>query len=198
MRYLTPVATLDFPSPITGDVYTTDLMEETIRNHRSRLDNRTITGGFYENVQFLKNALNPPDLQDSETDIVYAKIVGSMKNNTLKESMLEIAKENKARANFFYKSLLYHRAKVNSMSHAVIDLYIDNDCVFAELEILRTNKGLELEAILHSHDLEVSKGGLTKGLVKFLPTLNIGEKRNGVVKSILEIVSIDAYMRNTE
>lgn len=128
MKHKAFLALLDFPSPLTGNIFPLQVVEEAIERSRLKIDGRLLTGSLFDDLSLLNVDLTKKNLAPEEIESLVIR-----------------------------RNLHYFRCKANNISHVITDLYTEKDNWIAEIETLPTGKGLKLEALLnrekHSEEL---------------------------------------------
>ena len=119
MKFKTTLAILDYPSPLTGDVFPLQVVEEAIEKTRLKLDGRLLLGALFDDLDMLKQPVNKTNLSPEDIEELTIR-----------------------------RNLSYFRNRSNNLSHVITDLYTEKDLWVAEIETLLTGKGLKLEALL--------------------------------------------------
>lgn len=117
MIYKTYLAVLDFPNPITGDIYPRHVVEEAIQAHRHQLNNKLICGCLIDDENTINSLRNTPPTNSTE--------------NSYEEFQIK-------------RNLEYFRVKSNNISHMIVDMCIEGDNWVAEIETLETGRGMAL------------------------------------------------------
>lgn len=130
MKHTVSIGLLNFPSPITGDVYPQEIIEETIKRYKKRIDSRIMVGCLFDSKKTLYDTVGN---KKKEHDTEYEADIYKLK-----------------------RELTYYKVKSMNVSHIITDLRIEKDRWVAEIETLPTGKGLKLKTLLEQKEKKVT------------------------------------------
>jgi len=76
MKYVANIAILDFPSPVSGNIYPLDVVEEAIEKCKKIIDGRLMLGCFYDNKRMyesMKQKENTDEIVKLKKNALYYK-----------------------------------------------------------------------------------------------------------------------------